>query len=264
MLPSATARVGELNDLKSSRAGCTVEVLPMRITCLLPCLLFSAWLTAQHGTPPQQPKHEAAPLVHAPHPFLPPAAALECLRAGLVLYAAASMKGQSPPPPSERPGGAGRYVAAVVCCADADLDLSGMFGLAQKDLLVIRVPGPFLSLEITALLEQAVLRERLSLCVVLSHADCACLSAEATQSPAGQALKSRIEAARALATERHLALPAAIAGNERDQLIWSSPPISAAIKEGRFRIVPATFFAPTKTVLMHLSRKEEMPIAPVK
>jgi hypothetical protein len=28
--------------------------------------------------------------------------------------------------------------------------------------------------------------------------------------------------------------------------------------------VPATFFAPTKTVLMHLSRKEEMPIAPVK
>ena len=218
---------------------------------------------------PQAPQGAGKPTtrtspVYQTHLQLPPVAALDHLRTSLARTQEAKAKGTAAPTPLPRPSGAGRYIAAVLVCADADLDVPTLFGVLPKDLLVFRVPGAFASAEITALLEQAVANEKLSLCVVLKHTQCRSLEPDQGNSTAGAALARRGEPARSVAQTRHLALPMAQAFVEREHLLSLSETLRAASAKDQLRIVAATADTKSQAITWHTTRVDELPIAPVK
>jgi carbonic anhydrase len=204
------------------------------------------------------------PPVYQTHLQLPPVAALDHIRTGLARAQAARAKGMPIPAPLTRPSGAGRYIAAVLVCADADLDVPSLFGVLPKDLLVFRVPGAFASAEITALIEQAVANEKLSLCIVLTHTQCRSLEPDQGSSTAATALARRGEPARTVAQTRQLALPMAQAFVEREHLLSLSESLRAATAKDQLRIVAATADTKTQAITWHTTRVDELPIAPVK
>jgi hypothetical protein len=222
-------------------------------------------------TPPAEPKPASNPKQgrlpppqHDPHPQLSPDVALRHLRAGYQAMASARSEGRPLPEPMVRPAGAGRFVVAVVTCACANVDVPRLFGLRREDVLLLSSPGPVLRAEDLALLERAAADERLSLCVVLTHADCAALQQRQGPSLAQQALERAIAPARALAAERTLPLPQAQALVQRDALLSGSDPLRALAQDGRFRAVPCSVDARTLELRWHTTVAEELPIAPVK
>jgi carbonic anhydrase len=214
--------------------------------------------------PAPRERPQPAPPVHAPQPVLPPAMALEHLRQGNARLRAALADGKQAPALLPRPGGAGRYVAAVLVCADAGVDAAALFGLLPKDVLLVSVPGAFASADITALLERAAQRERLSLCVVLTHADCASLAADQGPSTAGQLFARRSNPARDLASARRLPLEHGQALLQKEQILALSESLRQLEREDRFRLVPASVDPSTLAITWHTTRAEELPIAPVK
>jgi carbonic anhydrase len=237
----------------------------------LACLGFVAVLSAQHGAAAPAPTPEAPstkqppPPVHAPQPALPPAVALQHLRAGNSRFRLAAAQQLPVPEPTERPAGAGRYVAAVVVCADAGVDPASLFGVWPKDLLVLSTPAARLSAEDVAVLEQAVAAERLSLCIVLTHADCTALRPAANEaSPAAQQLSRRGDAARDLANRRHFALEKAQALLQVEAALAGSDALKKAAAADTFRLVPGSVTARTGEIVWHSSRADEMRPAPIK
>jgi len=207
---------------------------------------------------------QTPPPVHAPQPTLPPAVALEHLRQGNARLRIALADGKPAPAPLPRPGGAGRYVAAVLVCADAGVDAAALFGLLPRDVLLVSVPGAFASADVTALLERTAQRERLSLCVVLTHADCPSLAADQGPSTAGQLFARRSNPARDLASARRLPLEHSQALLQKEQILALSESLRQLEREDRFRIVPAAVDPQTLAITWHTTRAEELPIAPVK
>ena len=59
-------------------------------------------------------------------------------------------------PFTRRPAGAKRYVCAVITCADVDCDIPALLGLAQKDVLELRLAGPFVNVAAVALLDRTI------------------------------------------------------------------------------------------------------------
>src|SRR5688572_17892557 len=193
-----------------------------------------AQATAQHGTTtPPRPDPTAtagattplrsdaehkrgAPALpgHAPLPSLHPLVALQHVKAGNAAAAAAVAAHQPLPAPTPRPAGAGRHVCAVIACADAPADLAPLLGFAREDVLCVRMPGPFVSPETTALLERAVASERLSLVVVLAHGDCPLLRPYVH----ADALTRRTDAVHAEAARRRLPAATTLAQLQRDHL----------------------------------------------
>lgn len=202
----------------------------------------------------------AGPATHAPQPELPPLAALAHCQAGNVAYVRARTGGRAAPAPADRPAGAGRYVCAVLACADAGLDVPALLGLAPADVLLLAVPGPFASPEAVALLERTVADHRLSLVLVLGHADCASLA----RRPGGDALQRRRDAAHAEAQRRGEALAPTVARMQRDLLLAGSDALLAKSAAGALRVLPATVDAATGAIAWLHARVETMPIAPVK
>jgi len=218
-----------------------------------------------YGCPGQEarehPKRPAAPPVHAPHPALPPAAALAFVRDGNARCVAARATGAAPAPLPPRPAGAGRYVVAVVTCADAAIDVPALLGLRSEDVLLISNAGATADGDAIELLERAVARERLSLCIVLTHADCASLS----PAPAGDERGSaRGAAAREFAARRRLPLDKAQALLQRELLLGASTLLADATRSGNLNVVAASADAATGALAWHLGRSESLPMAPVR
>jgi hypothetical protein len=243
------------------------------LTSLCALALLVPVLVAQHETakPPAEPRPAQSPKQghlpppqHDPQPQLSPDVALRHLRAGYQALASARSEGRAQPEPMVRPAGAGRWITAVVTCACANVDVPRLFGLRREDMLLLSSPGPVLRGEDLALLERAAADERLSLCVVLTHADCAALRQRSEPSLAQQALERAIAPARALAAERSLPLPQAQALVQRDALLSGSDPLRALAQDGRFRAVPCSVDPRTLELRWHTTVAEELPIAPVK
>ncbi|MBM3962061.1 MAG: hypothetical protein FJ306_09215, partial [Planctomycetes bacterium] len=116
--------------------------------------LAAAGAAQQHGNgdgnskpvaaPTQQPP---APPTHAPLPELPPLAALAHCQTGNAAHVRARASGKPVPTAADRPAGAGKYVCAVLVCADAGVDVPALMGLAPADVLLLAAPGPFASPE---------------------------------------------------------------------------------------------------------------------
>jgi len=231
-------------------------MLPLR------ALLLTALACGCPGQEPREhPKRPEAPPVHAPHPALTPAAALAFVRDGNARCAVARTAGTAPAPLPPRPAGAGRYVVAVVTCADAALDVPALLGLRSEDVLVISNAGASVDSDAIELLERAIARERLSLCIVLTHADCASLSPSPAPDERGNARRA---AAREFATRRRLPLDKAQALLQRELLLGASTLVAEANRNGSLTVAAASADATTGVLAWHLSRADSLPIAPVR
>lgn len=214
-----------------------------------------------HATPTPAPaKAPAAPATHAPLPQLPPLAAWRHLQQGNAAYAQALAAGKPVPTPADRPAGAGKYVCAVIVCADAAIDAAALLGLARADALVVAVPGPFVAAETVALLERAVVDHRLSLVVVLGHDDCEALAER--REP--DALRRRRDVVHAEAQRRGEALAPTAVRLQRDLLVASSELLRARCDADQLRVLPATVDARTGAVQFRQRAADALPVTPVK
>ncbi len=149
--------------------------------------------------------------LHRPKLWLAPEIAFDHLRKGAFLVQRARMRETkearigSPhprkfdaPTPARRPTGAGKYLAAVVSCADADLDVPATLLQRRRDLLLFSSPGPRFGRDEVGLLEHSVREHGLSLCVVLVHEGC-----ETLQRDPRRANGSSTEGRTSIAPEDH-------------------------------------------------------------
>ncbi|MBL8730918.1 MAG: hypothetical protein JNN13_00940 [Planctomycetes bacterium] len=201
---------------------------------------------------------------HAPHPELRPLPAFEHVKNGNEAMAKARAANTAVPPPAERPAGAGRYVCAAIVCADADLDVPALLGLAQKDVLVIATPGPFVQPETVALLEQVVAEDRLSLILVLTHDRCRTLTAAPSGSATNTTLQRRLALAAATGRQRHRSLRDAMAPLQREQLLAASAPLREKLLRDELRVMPGEVADRTLAIRWLQNRAEELPVPPVK
>lgn len=211
-------------------------------------------------TPAEQKRGAATAATHAPLPTLHPLLAWQHVKAGNAAAMAALAARQPLPAPGERPAGAGRYVCAVLLCADVDVDIAPLLGLPRRDVLLLSTPGPFATPETTALLERAVADERLSLVLVLTHTDCQTLAARAKP----DALTRRRNAVQAEATRRQQPLPKTLAQLQRDQLLAASDLLREKSEHDELRILPATLDGKSGALAWHHAHADAMPLAPVK
>ncbi len=202
----------------------------------------------------------ATPPTHAPQPVLHPLLAWQHVKAGNAAAVAAIAARQPLPAPRERPAGAGRYVCAVLVCADAGADVAPLLGLQRADVLLLTAPGPFATPETIALLERTVAAERLSLLLVLGHADCPLLR----EHGAPDVLTRRLDAVRAEAARRGSNVPKTLVQLQREHVLAASDSLRERAAKDAFRVLPA-LLDPRRGVLQwHHVHTDVMPLAPVK
>ena len=161
---------------------------------------------------------------------------------------------------AERPAGAGRYVCAVLACADLDASLPEALGLKRKDVLVLRAPGPFVSPEDVAMLERTVRAHRIPLILMVGHRQCDTIRATA---PRPDALTRRVMALRQRSRRgQHLHL--ALLEQQRALLLASSELLQKAQELDEVRVLPALFDPRRGALTSTAPRALTMPIRPVK
>lgn len=218
--------------------------------------------------------------VHHAQPDLPAEAALQFLREANARVAAARAHGERAAD-EPRPAGAGRYVVAVIGCADAGVDAAALFGLRPEDVLWIANAGAVASSDAADLVAWAAREHRVRLCVVLGHTQCASLAPNAEGNSASRVpgADRRAAAARALAARRRLSLAEAQALVQAEQLraalrsatATESEPAKGtattaepAARQPEVRVVAASLDATTRAVTFLVPRADELPIAPVR
>lgn len=201
---------------------------------------------------------------HDPQPSVPPLLVLRHVQAGNETFVRHRRADQPPPQLAPRPAGAGRYVCAVVTCADFDAALAPQLGLAREDVLVVRVPGPFVSAETTALLERAVQKERVSLVLLLTHRHCEALQPPRDGEREPDAIDRRREHAVRDAQRLGVTLHDALLRGQREQLLTTSKVLREAVDQDRLRVLPGIADDRTAEIDWRLRRSDELPLAPVK
>jgi hypothetical protein len=246
-----------------------------RITAMLLAMATAGVAAQQHapapgpGTRPhltttaEQKRGARTAPTHAPQPELPPLVAWLHVKQGNQAAQQELAKGRPLPAPAERPAGAGRYVCAVVTCADADLDIAPLLGLRRSDVLVIAVPGPFTDPLVQALLERTFAAERFPLLLLLGHDRCRTLAPRPTGTPS-DAIDRRLEHAGAEARRRALPLCKALLLLQREQLLGASDQLRAAVAKDDLRVLPAELDAKTGALSWHHQQIDVLPLAPVK
>lgn len=248
---------------------------------------IASWLVGQappgspggHPTPAAVSKRGTElPPTHRPLPAPTPFDALSHLQATAAAAAAERSGRTAPatakaatekaatgkPAAAERPAGLGRYVAAVVTCADADLDCAALFGVPRRDLLVLATPGGLVDADAVALLEAMASEQRLGLVVLLGHDDCA------SRTIGGASRAQRLFAKRLAVAGCEAAAPAAatlaLLAAQRDALLAASDDLTERVAQDGLRIVAARreHGEGGDTVRWLLARSATMPIAPVK
>lgn len=165
-------------------------------------------------------------------------------------------------PIAKRPAGANRYVCAVLTCADSDRDVPTLLGLARRDVLELRVPGPFVTAEAIALLERTLQKYETSLILVLSHTRCDSLRIR--KKGADDALDRRLLTLQNRARGMRTDLRKALGLQQREWILASSRAMRDLVKHDRLRIMPGVIDEKTGAVTWHQKRVQELPLSPVK
>lgn len=212
---------------------------------------------AEHkrGAPP--------PPTHAPQPEVPPLELLAHVRAGHERWLEARRADQPAPAPAERPAGAGRYVCAVVVCSDCDHDVPTLLGLRRADVLLFSVPGPFVTPEVSAVIERQVLHERLGLVLLFTHTHCATLAPGDGRLPP-DVLTAKATAAAKEALRRRQPLGKTLVQAHRELLLASAEGLSRQAAVDKVRIVPAEIDSATGAITWHQRPIDALPMPPVK
>lgn len=220
---------------------------------------------APAAKPAVETKHDAPRRpTHAPKPELPPPLAWQHVRAGNDAAVAALAAEQPLPAPATRPAGAGRYVCAAIVCADARVDVPALLGLAPRDVLLLSAPGPFVQAEAIALLEQAVAEERLSLVVVIGHADCRTLATQQGTSERQDALAARLAVVRREAARTGASLPQCLTRLQCQQMLAASDLLREQATNGSLRVLPAEVDARTGRVAWLHAPIDEYALPPIR
>ncbi len=201
---------------------------------------------------------------HAPQPSFSPVDAWNHVKKGNEAAAAARARREALPPPQSRPAGAGRHLCAVVVCADCNLDVPALLGLPRQDVLLISTPGPFVTPEITAMLEQAVAQERLSLVLMLTHTNCTTLDTTRGVSPQQDALAQRLAAARAEAERLRTSLGRALLLGQRERLFAASDELQKRAAADSLRVIPGELNTRTGAITWLHRAVDAMPMPPVR
>lgn len=161
-----------------------------------------------------------------------------------------------------RPAGAGKYVACVITCADVETRIAPMLGLADEDVLVLRLAGPFVNAEAIALIERTIEKHRLCLVLVLSHERCDSLRPH----PKGpeDALDRRVAALRGHARLARQTLAQSLCQKQRELMLASSRTLNQRTQKDQLRIVPGVIDERTGAIAWHHRRAQGLPLAPVK
>lgn len=215
------------------------------------------------ATDAEQKRGARTPPTHAPQPVLPPLVAWLHVKQGNQTAQQAIGKGRPLPAPAERPAGGGRYVCAVLICADADVDIAPLLGLRRSDVLVIAVPGPFTDPVVQALLERTFAAERFPLLLVLGHDRCRTLAPRQGAAPR-DAIDRRVEHAAAEAQRRQLSLAKALLLQQREQLLAASDRLRAAVAKDDLRVLPAELDSKSGALRWHHQPIDVLPFALVK
>jgi carbonic anhydrase len=237
---------------------------------MLCCLVVTA--RAQHGAHDQPAAKAAAEVkngapvrpTHAPQPELPPLVAWQHVLAGNEDAVASRAAREPAPALRDRPAGAGRYVCAAIVCADADVDVPALLGLARRDVLLLSAPGPFVQPEAIALLEQAVVEERLSLVLVIGHAECRALATRAGVSAGQDALAERIEVVRQQAARTQTTLAQCLVRMQSQQLLAASDLLRERATAGSLRVLPAGLDVKTRALSWLQPRSDEYTLPPIR
>jgi hypothetical protein len=233
---------------------------------------------APSHAPATNGKGEPVPPTHAARFELEPAALLRFVEDSYARAPRARDKSEPVPAPLPRPSGAGRYVCAVISCADAGIEPARVLGLDPSFVLVIQNAGAMADRDAADLLAWAQKEHDLSLCFVLSHERCASLGATSgTRDAAAQQTTRRAEersrAAREVAAARRIRMSAAHAMVQREQLLAAladAPSAHASCEDGAkspmpsMRVVPALVNASTLRNEWLSQRIDSLPIAPVR
>jgi hypothetical protein len=161
-----------------------------------------------------------------------------------------------------RPAGAGKYVCCVITCADLGEEVAPMLGLQRRDVLELRLPGPFVNAESVALIERTIKRHRLCLVLILSHQRCDSLRAH--ESGSGDALDRRIAKLRGHADRLQRSLIDVMARKQREQILASSSTLQSHIRKGLLRIVPGTIHEETGAIAWQHRSAQALPLSPIK
>ena len=197
----------------------------------LTVLILTATLPAQHGAKPLP--ESKRPVVHRPRLGLLSVDALRELQLG----AARAQNGiaeQEHESSRRKPPGMGRYLAALIVCADANLDLLKLFDQDVEDLLILSSPGPLLHAAEVSMIEHAVSEHHLSLCVVITHQHCETLGKLRPGNKEGWV--ERLQPSVTLAERRGISLEDAHGVIAAKLLLESSERLGKAQKAGKFQV----------------------------
>ena len=232
---------------------------------------FAAGQQPAAAEPAPQPHAETSPgpkapprPTHAPKLGLPPLLAWQHVRAGNAARVKAQAEQKDAPAPAPRPSGAGRYVCAVLTCADADVDVAALLGLRRRDVLLLSVPGPFVTPDAVALLEQAVAEQQLSLVIVLGHADCRTLATRRGETPNQDATARRVATARADAERDAAPLLPHLLRAQCLRLLAASDLLRRHAVADTLRVLPAQVHAHTGAIAWQHERADEYAVRPVR
>ena len=180
----------------------------------------------------------------------------------------------------QRPAGAGRYVCAVLACADSGVDVCATLGLSPKDVLLIQNTAATADADTAELLARAAATHGLSLVIVLAHDGCESLGEGARKLPESAAnavpeprVEQRAAPARAMAARLRVSLAHAHALRQQERLaaaLRDRPVAHADCNAGEeppmptVRVVAATIDAATGRVAWRTQRADSLPIAPVR
>lgn len=165
-----------------------------------------------------------------------------------------------------RPAGAGKYVCCVVTCADGQEEIAPLLGLARKDVLELRVAGPFVTAEAVALIERTIEKHRLNLVLVLGHDHCAALAPRGKRGAKlpEDALERRLAPIRTEARSTRQTLQQALAKRQRTMMLATSRLMRDRIKTDQLRIIPGVIDEQTGAIEWLQRRIQELPVSPVK
>ncbi|MGK0264198.1 MAG: carbonic anhydrase [Planctomycetota bacterium] len=253
---------------------------------------------AASGAPHQQPRTPQSPAkphknsgatapTHASKTHLPPLAAWQFVKNGNAAFVrshrrtadhtrknagatnvtkthhgASSAAGKHVVSEAIRPAGANKYVCAVIACADANCDIPALLGLARKDVLVLRLAGPFINAEAVALLDRTIKKHSTSLILVLSHHKCESLRIRTKGGD--DALDRRLAAVRNAARSQRRTLYQAIGPQQRELLLASSSTMYDLVKRDRLRVIPGVINTATGAIEWLNRRAQALPLSPVK
>lgn len=251
-----------------------IRLLSLALAWAAPC---AASAQEHVGTEEAGDRNGAAKAAtHAPKVRLEPLVAWEFVRRSNAAHVAerrakqadrsADAKPPKPPKPTERealpdrPAGAGRYVCAVLACADLDAALAPAMGLGREDVLVLRAPGPFVSPDDVAMLERAVTKHHVPLILFVGHERCDTIRVAPA---APDALTRRVRALRQR-SRRGQPLHLALLEQQRALLLASSSVLRDASKRDALRILPTLFEPASGALTSTAARAWTMPIRPVK